>query len=157
MNLNAHHAEEEFKMTATETITVNSLNKFGVRVGNKQYNFSKNLVNKDLKEGNTYEVEVFTSANGAKYINSASSALAAKEPIQMPSNLPGVATLVEVQKKLNGHRDYDAEARGKVACAAYTAALVPAVSISTVDNLEENIHKLAKIVIDATWKAQKGE
>lgn len=55
----------------TEIIRVDKVNKYGVRVGEKQYNYSKKYSGEVLEVGKTYEVEIYTSATGAKYINSA--------------------------------------------------------------------------------------
>lgn len=56
---------------STETILVEKVNKFGVRANDKQYNKSGKYKGPDFVEGNTYEMKIATSPNGAKYINSA--------------------------------------------------------------------------------------
>lgn len=55
----------------TETIVVTKTNKYGVRVGDKQYNTSKKYSGPAFEEGKTYEADVYTSPSGAKYLNSA--------------------------------------------------------------------------------------
>lgn len=54
-----------------ETITVDALTKYGVKVSGKNYNYSKFYNGEALVAGNTYEVETYTSDKGAIYINSA--------------------------------------------------------------------------------------
>ena len=58
-------------MTNKETITVDSINQYGPRVGGKNYYPSKKsgLSPEDFEVGKSYTVLVYTSDKGAKYIN----------------------------------------------------------------------------------------
>ena len=71
-----------------ETIVVTSVNKFGVKVWDKQYNFSKFLKDREFTEGLEYNVEVFVSDTGAKYIN----AKATTDPNVKPGDNKGLIT-----------------------------------------------------------------
>lgn len=58
-------------MTNQETLTVESVNEFGIKVGGKQYNYSPKYKGPKLAVGQLVSATVFTSAKGAKYLNEA--------------------------------------------------------------------------------------
>lgn len=59
-------------MTIKETVTINSLGKWGPRVGDEYYSWSKNIKETDkgrVVPGGTYEMELYVADSGKKYIN----------------------------------------------------------------------------------------
>lgn len=57
------------------------------------------------------------------------------------------------------HRDYEAEARGKVACTAFNAALmspgIAGLSYTNIDELLAHVKKAADASVEYTWAKQK--
>lgn len=95
------------------------------KVGGKYYNKGKQFKGNfdDMKAGNTYEVEVYTTESGGKYIQKLIA-------MHRPEGSVPPKQVEEVKKskdkpvfKATTTRDYDAEAKGKTRCAVIEAAL----------------------------------
>lgn len=97
--------------------------------------------------------------NGEKQVNVDYTATE-KKVLNACSNKPAIEKLKPTPQPKSSGRDYDAEARGKVACAAYTAAIAsPAIASFSKDeeDFKKKVHEYAQLAIEATWKAQRGE
>jgi hypothetical protein len=123
-----------------ETIIVTYVGQFGPRCGEQWYGLSpkSGLTKDNFEKGKTYQVLVYTSKAGKKYINQivgeqevtppsaplvADVGTANKEVIVEKGIVnPKTGTYFQGATKFTG-RDFDAEARGKVACASWAAAL----------------------------------
>lgn len=85
-------------------------------------------------------------------------AVAQTAPAPVSRKLDTGAPAVENKKSYQG-RDYEAEARGKVACASYAAALssngVAGLSFTNLDEYLANVKKVADAMIAYTWEHQK--
>ncbi len=154
-----------------ETITVTLVAKYGPKVGDVWYNLSpkSNLTPDKFVKGNTYDVLVYTSKTGKKYINQivgedrvdSKALLESKEYQQGVSDVinQAVRTPEPVKTSKFSGRDFDAEARGKVACASYAAALSsPALAMYALNKedylklVEEVTEKMIKKVFEQQGK-----
>lgn len=118
-----------------ETITVTLVAKYGPKVQDQWYSLSpkSGLTPANFQAGKTYQVLVYTSKTGKKYINQivgedrvdSKALLESKEYQQGVSGVINqvVRTPEPVKASKFSGRDFDAEARGKVACASWAAAL----------------------------------
>lgn len=73
--------------TITETVTVTSLGKWGPKVGDEYYSWSKNIKEADkgkVVPGGTYTMELYIADSSKRYINSVASAKASSAPLLKP-------------------------------------------------------------------------
>lgn len=98
-----------------ETIVVSKVNKYGVRVGDKQYNYSKKYDGPQLEVGQAIDAEIYTSDTGAKYINKVVEVKTEKvKPVeQKAAPSVTVSSSKPVTLPVASGRDFDKEARGK--------------------------------------------
>lgn len=159
------------------TIVVDAVSKFGVRVGQEWYNIDgkSGLKVEQFEKGKTYTVLFNQSASGKKYMKQIvgeADKIISGPPIVVdgPSTAvvvkPGDDKLLDVLRQPNTHisgkkeTDWDGIARGKVACAAYCAALAsPGLAMYATNRQEyfDLVSNAAEEVIRNTWKHQKGE
>lgn len=152
-----------------ETITVTYVGKFGPRVGEIWYPLSSKsgLKPENFEKGKTYNVLIYTSGTGKKYINQ----IVGEDVKEEPKVKAGDDKLLEktkIEKDIAGGtavnirnqgRDFDAEARGKVACAAYRAALTsPGLAMYATSKEEyfKLVQEAAEKATDFTWEHQRG-
>lgn len=103
------------------------------KVGSVYYNKGKFFKGSfdDMKAGNTYEVEVYTTGTGGKYIQKMVAMVSngAKAAPEKTEETPAKAEDKPVRKTytpkaaVSTGRNFDAEARGKTRCALMEAAL----------------------------------
>lgn len=135
-----------------ELITIDEVaeGKFGwyAKVGGVFYNsgkFFKGL--KDMKAGTLYEVEVYTSDKGNKYIQKLLGPGSIKDNPHVENKTIATGSVPPVKAPPKS-RDFDAEARGKTRCAIMEAALqspalVQLASSGNIDDLKVVLKKLA--------------
>lgn len=138
-----------------ETITVTYVAKYGPKVGEEWYNLSpkSGLIPSNFVVGKTYQVLVYTSKTGKKYINQivgeATELPKAEPKVETPKDEPVAERKVSYAKPAG--RDFDAEARGKVACASWAAALSsPALAMYALN--KEDYLTLVETVADKMTK-----
>lgn len=123
---------------SVETITIDTVTKYGGRVNGKNYNLSKNYTGPVLQALKTYEAEIYTSAQGAKYINKILreiEGVAERETVAVPTPAP-TAPVAATNTHVYKARDFDKEARGKTRCALYEAALASPFLMQSKDSEE---------------------
>lgn len=88
----------------------------------------------------------------------AAPAVAQTAPAPVSRKLDTGTPVVETKKSYQG-RDFDAEARGKVACAAFNAALsspgIAGLPFTNIDELLAHVKKAADAAVAYTWEHQK--
>ena len=133
-------------MANLEIITIETVTKYGGRVAGKNYNLSKKYTGPALEVGKTYEAEIFTSVNGAKYINNAKET--ASQVVTKTSEVPVVTTASSSKVTFESTpirtvvgRDFDKEARGKTLFGLYSA-LIQSPYLVNVSNDIEFIEKI---------------
>ncbi len=109
-----------------EVVTVDEVaeGKYGwyAKVEDKFYNAGKYFKGiKDMKAGNTYELETVTTERGSKYINKLIR-MVQDTPAPVAETKTVTTGIVAPAKAAVKGRDFDAEARGKTRCACITAA-----------------------------------
>jgi hypothetical protein len=139
-----------------ETITISYVGKFGPNVNGEWFNVDQKsgLKVEQFEKGKTYTVLINESKTGKKYITQI-----------IADEKPGDDKILEVikneePKKEYKSRDFDAEARGKVACAAHCAALQSpglAMYATNKDEYIKLVKEAAKVVVEETFKQQRGE
>lgn len=146
-----------------ETITVKLVHegKWGksLLVGDSWYNFDKKggLTGNEFEKDKTYTVLVNESKTGKKYI----AQIVQDAPVDpvVPPVKAGDDKILEAIKKENKGRDFDAEARGKVACATFCAALTSpglAMYATSKDEYLKLVKEAAEKAIEFTWEHQRG-
>lgn len=154
-----------------ETITISYVGKFGPSVDGVWYNVDQKsgLKPGQFEKGKTYTVLVSVSKTGKKYIQQiiGESNEAAPEVREEKSGddkilQAPITTASSGGSSLTystyGKRDFEAEARGKVACAAYTAALQsPGLAMYATSKEEylKIVAEAALAAIEFTWTNQK--
>lgn len=147
-------------MVDNETITVEKVNQYGVHVGGKQYNYSKNYSGQKLVAGQTVTASIYTSATGAKYINQV-----CDNPVVLEvaaRGLPFEAPPAPIKRAYKSKvsltpperaasvlpmgRDFDKENRGKTRC-ALLEALYSNPNVVT-DLGKMNVEDIYKVVED---------
>lgn len=151
-----------------ETITVTYSAKYGPKIGDVFYSLSpkSGLTPKNFEVGKTYQVLVYTSKTGKKYINQIvgegtavlngvpTNTISAQttEKLEDKPSLPPAKEILDNEKPSQieslglkaaqgeyKKRDFDAEARGKVACAIFTSLLQSPFIASQALNKEDAI------------------
>jgi len=127
--------------TLKETVTIDSLGKWGPKIGGAFYSYSKNFKDQaKVVPGATLEIETWISDSGKKYVNKV---LGTKE---IAAAAPAKAAKAPAPKAdAFKPRDFDAEARGKTRCALFEAALQsPALNgMTDVGEIVEMVTKLS--------------
>jgi len=147
-----------------ETITVEKVSKYGVLVNGAWYNMGQKsgLTSDKFQQNGTYDVLVYTSDTGKKYINQlVGEQKAVKEVKKEVKEKAGDDKIFEdiAKAKAQKSRDFDAEARGKVACASYGDCLKsPALSMfaTNKDEYKKLVEEFAEWMIEKTFSHQKG-
>lgn len=159
---------------AKETVTIKNTSKYGFYTTEDVGYYlgqKSGLKVENFEKGKTYQVLVFTSGTGKKYVNQiVGESLSGKaasfpgidrviSPIEKEEK-PGDDKILEVIKKEKKETDWDGIARGKVACAAYVAALQsPVLQLFVSSNDKADYKKLveefAELIIEKTWKHQQ--
>ncbi len=90
---------------AKETVVIESLGKWGPKIGGTYYSFSKKISDGDkgkLVPGGTFEVDIWTAESGKKYINSVLGSTIIAPPIVAPvlANVPLAKAYTPAAKKL---------------------------------------------------------
>jgi len=156
-------------MSNKETITVKFPGKFGPNVDGVFYSIDQKsgLTPEQFEKGKTYEVLTYASKSGKKYISqivgepAAPVAAVEKAGDDKIIQKPVVTTseAVTVAKEWKG-RDFDAEARGKIACALRAALYAsPALTMfsTTFEEWQKKVDEEVKRGSLEVLKAQKGE
>lgn len=145
----------------TETLLVEAINtkpkfpKFNsgsILAGGKWFNIAKKVGIESFVRGNEIRVIIDTNDKGYDTVTGLADGVAAT-PQEKAS-----ARKEESPRALKT-RDFDAEARGKVACVAYEAALLSpglaSLPIADVDTYLNRVEDVAKRMIQFVWTHQK--
>lgn len=142
-----------------ESVIVDRVGQYGIQSGGVWYSVYEPLKPSDFLSGSHYDVLVGLSKAGKKYIKQIVNDV---QPVAKTETV-STGTIVqvgEVPKKAVSGRDFDAEARGKVACAAYTAAVQSPGLLqfsSNLDELKSNVQHFAEFIIAKTFEHQRGK
>lgn len=154
-------------MATKETITVSFTAKFGPNVNGAWYNVDpkSGLRPDQFEKGKTYDVLVNVSKTGKKYIQQiiGEGSASVKEEVKEPAKEVFKDEVVDTEraKRVSAPklRDFDAEARGKIACALRAALYAsPAVAMYCT-SWEEWVKKVDAEVVrgsEEVLKAQRG-
>ena len=91
-----------------ETVVIESLGKWGPKIGGTYYSFSKKISDSDkgkLVPGGTFDVDVWTAESGKKYINSVTGSAVIAPPIVAPVFAKTPVAKSEVAKLVKAVKD----------------------------------------------------
>lgn len=149
-------------ITAVDTIVVEALSKYGIKVGNEYVNFSKNLNESEkgkLVPGGTYEVELYVADSGKRYVNkviattSGTSKPAVINPVTSKSDQKPV-TPVKVSETMT-KADWGAKDRSQlIGGLSHDAAMLVAAMVPVLGQLEsaDAVIKMHKAVLEGLLK-----
>lgn len=86
--------------TMTEKVTVTELSKYGVKVGETYYNWSKQIKENEkgkVVPGGTYDMELYVADSGKKYINSVGGEVVTSTKPQPKTVTPKVTPSVKTE------------------------------------------------------------
>jgi len=132
--------------TVKEVVSVKALSRYGFQIGDDTYvNWSKGTKQTDkdkIVPGSAWEMELFISDKGAKYLNNVGAQVGSHSAPPVVSFPTGSLSKPTVTTVNNGGRDFDKEARGKTFCAYLSAIL---------SNPSTNVKDIAELfpIVDA--------
>lgn len=147
-------------VNSIETITVDSQTKYGVKVNGKNYNYGKRYEGPALSVGGTYEVNVATSPNGAKYINTTKPIVAASKTTIPVGQLQGSATIsaspsrpvpaVELPRPVNGSALSPSDKDTRILVQGVLQAVVqsPTLNVQENETVEDAVERTTKRYVE---------
>jgi hypothetical protein len=143
--------------SATETITIEGPTPYGVKANGRYYNFSKFLKDKTFETGRTYQVNIYTSDKGAKYINEvlgevssvlvdalqSSAAVSNTHAAGLNDAIHGIIKVPESVEPKSSYQDYDAKKSKRILVQGVLQAVIQAQGLlmSVNGNWEEQVER----------------